>query len=180
MLTALAGDTNYCSSKLACIAIEARAELPPTLFGRYAFGIVRRGVIVRERLDTNGARIAVDAAGRGAYVPLGRARGYAGYAACRTLLCVYREPNLDSMNGRGDLGMDLMTLASETLDRVERIADARGRSTARERVDALCSTLQECLGPHAFEQLLQRDLAALLGMRTETVCRVLRARDSRG
>ncbi len=177
MLATFAGKAGECEGRLECIALDERAELPASLFTRYAFGIVRRGVLVRERFDPSGGRTAVDVAGRGAYVPLGLARGSTGYAASRVLLCVYREANLEGLAGEGALG-DLMKLSSETLERVERIAEARGRPSAAARIDALYGTLKEYLGPHGLEDLLQRDVAALLGMRTETVCRVLRARAS--
>ncbi len=175
MLASLAGESGEFVSLLSCITLEERAELPANI-GRYAFGIVRRGVLVRERVDSSGARTAVDAAGRGAYVPLGLSPGCTGYAASRVLLCVYREPNLEHISGQAKLAIDLMTLASETLERVERIAEARGRARGAERIEALHEALKEWLGPHGFEDLRQRDLAALLGMRTETVCRLLRAR----
>jgi hypothetical protein len=177
MLAAFAGKVGECENRLECIAFDERAELPASLFTRYAFGIVRRGVLVRERFDPSGGRTAVDVAGRGAYVPLGLARGGTGYAASRVLLCVYRETNLEGLASEGGL-VDLMKLASETLERVERIAEARGRATAAARIEALHDTLKECLGPHGLEDLLQRDIAALWGMRTETVCRTLRARAS--
>ncbi len=110
--------------------------------------------------------------------PLGLGRGCTGYAASRVLLCVYPQVSLDGIRAQGGLE-DLMKLASETLERVERIADARGRKAAAERVDALHDTLKDWLGPCGFDDLLQRDVAALLGMRTETVCRILRARQVR-
>ncbi len=175
MLTALVSRSLDCRIRLECVTLEARDELPASWFSRYAFGIVRRGVLVRERVDPDVGRTAVDAAGRGAYVPLGLTRGSTGYAASRVLMCVYRSASLDGLTVQDGLG-DLMKLAGETLERVERIAEARGRATAAERVAALHSTLEGYFGAHAFEDLLQRDLAALLGIRTETVCRVLRRR----
>lgn len=175
LLRALAGGAG-CSCRLSCIALDERQALPASLFTRYAFGIVRRGVLVRERFDVGGGRTAVDAAGRGSYVPLSLARGCTGYAASRVLLCVYRESSLEAIANHAELGMELMGLASETLERVERIADARGRPSAAERIDALRSALREWLGPSGFDDLRQRDVAALLGMRVETVCRTLRTR----
>jgi hypothetical protein len=178
MLLNLAGGAEHGPGAVATLTLEPRMEVPHGVFGHYAFGIVRRGLIIRERIDAEGARTAVDVAGRGAYVPLDRAQGYAGYAASRTLLCVYREAALEEMSAQAECGMDLMKLARETLERVERIADARGRPSAAERIDALCEMLRECVGAHA-EDLLQRDFAALLGMRTETVCRIMRVRQGR-
>jgi len=175
MLTALVSRSPQCGVRLECVTLEARDEVPATWFARYAFGIVRRGVLVRERFDPDQGRTAVDAAGRGAYVPLGLTRGGTGYAASRVLMCVYPSASLDGLTVQDGLG-DLMKLAGETLERVERIAEARGRATAADRVAALHNTLEGCFGAHAFEDLLQRDLAALLGIRTETVCRVLRKR----
>lgn len=175
MLTALVSRSPECTGRLECVTLEARDEIPASWFSRYAFAIVRRGVLVRERVDPNVGRTAIDAAGRGAYVPLGLARGVTGYAASRVLMCVYRSVSLDGLTVQDGLG-DLMKLSGETLERVERIAEARGRASAADRVAALHSTLEGYFGAHTFDDLLQRDLAALLGIRSETVCRVLRRR----
>ena len=77
---------------------------------------------------------------------------------------------------RGTHPQDLtLQLAEESLERVERIAEAGRASSAAGRVDALRAIVGEYLGPHGAEGLLQRDLAALLGMRIETVSRARRA-----
>jgi hypothetical protein len=160
---------------LQCVTVEARAAVPPGLFAGHAFGIVRRGVLIRQRDQPEGAPTALDVAGPGAYVPLASSPGGAGYAAARVLLCVYPEARVAAGPDQERLACDLLQLLAETLARVERLAEARGRPSAAERLVALLGALGEWLGPEAGKNLLQRDLAALLGMRNETVCRLLRA-----
>jgi hypothetical protein len=161
--------------RLRCIEIEEREAISTGVSSRHAFGIVRRGTLIRQRRHSSGDHTAVDVAGPGAYVPLASAPGSGGYACSRVLLCVYPEPHYEVPVDQGQLAIDLMRLANETLARVEHIADARGRPAAAERLSALSEALPGWLGPEAPKNLRQRDLAALLGMRTETVCRVGRA-----
>lgn len=149
--------------------------IPAALSSRHAFGIVRRGTLIRQRLHPSGDHTAIDVAGPGAYVPLASSPGGGGYAASRVLLCVYPEAHFKVPVDQGQLAIDLMQLTSETLARVECIAEVRGRPAAAERLSALSAALTSWQGPDAPKNLLQRDLAALLGMRNETVCRVLRA-----
>ena len=176
---ALVGGSDSSRCSLISVAVEEREVLPPGLFNNHAFGLVRRGVLVRERTHPSGARIAIDAAGPGAYVPLAGSVGCTGYAASRVLLCVYPEPVYTPEPGEEQLTADLNCLLRETLERVECIIEASRRASAEERVDAVMETLTAWLGAGAPEKLLQRDLAALVGMRVETVCRVLRVRAAR-
>jgi CRP-like cAMP-binding protein len=72
----------------------------------------------------------------------------------------------------------IVALYASALDRLERIAHARSRSTALARVAALLCALADTLSPprrlaYVPAALQQRDLAALLGMRHESVCRAV-------
>jgi len=75
------------------------------------------------------------------------------------------------------VAMDLVHVQADALERVERLADARGRSSAARRVAALLCVLADKLGaprqPNRVSGLKQRDMAALLCMRHETFCRAL-------
>lgn len=168
---------------LQCVAVEDRAQLPPEWFERYAFGIVRRGVVVRERVSgPTGERTAVDAAGPGAYLPLrsGRTRDASGgYAASRVLLCLYPRPTFEPAAHGSEAASDLLGLQGDAIERLERIADARGRASGPEKVAAMLEVLGETVtqrdgSPRLLSNLQQRDLAALLQLRPETVSRALR------
>jgi len=165
-----------------CVTLDARATLPDRWFGEYAVGFVRRGVVIRQRVDTQGRASAVDAAGAGCVFPLSEQRGSsvnAGYAATRTLVCLCPvETMAEAIRGPDGTAVDLIRLQNEALDRVERITDARGRGTVQARTAAVLCALADTLSPPRQRNripsgLQQRDLAALLGIRHETVCRVL-------
>lgn len=166
---------------LHSLTLEARAELPRSWFERYAFAVVRRGVVVRERLEPGGERVAIDAAGPGSLLSLRMSRGAergAGYAASRLIVCVYPYERIEP--GFDDEGAyhDLVSLQQHALDRLERIAAARGRSSAVHKVHALLEALLESIAPLRPSEprpiaLSQRDMAHLLGLRPETVCRAL-------
>src|SRR5262245_16121506 len=76
-----------------CLSVRARAPLPPRWFKELGLGIVRRGIVLRQRLDAHGRAIAVDAVGAGGLVPLAMASGagedanIGGYAVNDVLLC---------------------------------------------------------------------------------------------
>ena len=162
--------------------LEARAELPRSWFERYAFAVIRRGVVVRQRMDPSGERVAIDAAGPGTLLPLHMGRGSessTGYAASRLIVCAYPfealEPNVDD----DKTYRDLLRLQQQALDRLELIAAARGRASAVEQVHALLEALLESIAPLREGEprpidLAQRDMALLLRLRPETVCRALR------
>ncbi len=170
---------------LRCVSIEAGEAVPPAWYERHAFGLVRRGVLIRQRIDAQGERAAVDAATPGCLVPLRMARGASvstGYAATRVVLCVYPRPELapeDTVRA----GHDLLRLMEESVDRLERIAAARGQPSAHERIRALIDALAEpatdARGPRPL-RLRQKDMALLLHLRPETVCRALRRLTSEG
>lgn len=171
------------------LSLEPRAPIPGRWYGTYTMGLIRRGVLIRQRVDSLGRASAIDAAGPGCLVPLGEARGtvaVGGYAATRVLVCVVPTGVLErSVRSDEATAPDLIRLQMEALERVERIADARGRTTVDERVAALLIALTETLAPARSEVVIpsglqQRDMAALLGVRHESVCRSIRKLESRG
>src|SRR5690606_21574662 len=167
---------------LHSLTLDARADLPRSWFERYAFAVVRRGVVVRQRMDPNGERVAIDAAGPGSLLPLRMARGpetSTGYAASRLVVCVYPYETVETTVREDRTFQDLLRLQQQALDRLERIAAARGRASAVEQVHALLEGLLESIAPLREGDprpidLAQRDMALLLRLRPETVCRALR------
>lgn len=166
-----------------CLSIEARAPIPDRWFGQYTLGLIRRGVLIRQRVDAHGRATAIDAAGPGCLVPFGESSGgmaVGGYAATRVLVCLCPTDVVGRAVTSGDqTAPDLVRMQQEALERVERIADARGRSTVDSRVAALLIAMSETLGPPKKKSripsgLQQRDMAALLGVRHESVCRSMR------
>lgn len=178
-LEALVGGTRGCA--LRAYPLEARQPLPSTWGERHSVGIVRRGWVLRSRSDGRGHQTAVDLAGPGSLIPL-RIRGEhavpSGLAATRAIVCLVPDDVLGARSGDATLLRDLLDMKADALDRVERIADARGRETAGDKVAALIDALAEMRGPThprgVPDGLQQRDLAALLQIRPETVCRELR------
>lgn len=184
-LSALVGDANA-ACVLQCQPVEARSALPSAWSERNAFAIVRRGWVMRSRVDGRGNHTAVDLAGPGALVMLrgaGEGSVPSGFAATRALLCLCPDGSFDEATASPALAFDLVRLHQETLERVERIADARGRETAAEKVAALLGVLSAFRGAKGGTRelpdgLQQRDLAALLQLRPETVCRAMRLMES--
>lgn len=169
--------------QLQCQAVEARMPLPAAWGERYSFAIVRRGWIIRSRVDGRGNHTAIDVVGPGALLPLsssGDGSVPSGFAATRALVCLCPHEAIDESSAPTSLAFDLMRLHQEALERVERIADARGRETAAEKVAALVGVLSEFRNGRQGTRglpdgLQQRDIAALLQLRPETVCRVLKS-----
>ena len=167
------------------LTVEARAPIPFWLLARESFALVRRGVVVRQRADVHGGVVSVDIAGPGAYLPLGShvassGSVAAGYAATDVLLCVYAEaasPRQLECLATPTL-LELRRLQMEALERMERIADARSRSTVARRVGALLCVLADTLSPPRARGMLPalylRDLAGLIDARHESLCRELR------
>lgn len=171
------------------VTLEQRAPIPDDWRDVYALGLVRRGVLVRQRVDRAGCAIAVDAAGPGCLIPFGPtggALGVRGYAATRVLVCLLRTEVLQRALATLDsTAPDLLRLQREALERVELIAHARGRACVDERVAALLVALSDTLAPPRLAApipsgLQQRDMAALLGVRHESVCRTLRKLERQG
>ena len=174
-------DAESARCELRCLFVPARHPLPPRWYGAYGLALVRRGILVRQRLDATGSAVAVDAVGPGGAAPMlesGDASS-GGYAADDVLVCLVPRPQL---RGAVDAGVpaasQVVALHAAALERVERIADARGRATALGRVAALLCALADTLAPPRRldavpAALQQRDMAALLGMRHESVCRAV-------
>lgn len=175
-----------------CVSLAAREPMPQRWFDEYAVGLVRRGVYVRQRVDAQGRAVAVDAVGPGGVLPLASATGAhasgnaAGYAASDGLICLCPRGTLSTeLWGSPRTGLDLLRLQEQALERVERIAEARGCPDVGSRVHALLCTLADTLSPGRPRDVVpadlqQRDLAALLGVRHESVCRALRDLTRRG
>jgi CRP-like cAMP-binding protein len=171
------------------LAIEPRSPLPPAWLSRYSFAMVRRGYLIRQRTDAAGRTTAIDAVGPGCCFPLDKGDGnISGYALTRALVCLSDEDTLRrGLLEGGPSAADVHQLDSEAIVRLERLADARGRPGAAGKVAALLCTLADTLranGQPAATRIplefLQRDLAALLSIRHESVCRVMRDFTKRG
>jgi CRP-like cAMP-binding protein len=174
-----------------CLAVRARAPVPPRWFREFGMGIVRRGIIVRQRVDAHGRAIAVDIAGAGGLVPLAMAIGgedanASGYAIGDVLLCACTTDVMRaSMDAERQTPRDVLHLHAQALDRMERLTDARGRMTVVERVAAMLLVLADHLTPLRPTEVVtadvqQTDLAALVSARQETVCRAMCALERRG
>lgn len=169
---------------LRCVTLAARAVVPARWFGDFEFALVRRGALVRQRVDVSGRATAIDVAGPGGLAPLsesvssGSMTDGAAYAASETKLCLApRGTTAAAAERTPRLALDLLALHAAAMDRVERIADARSRPTARARVAALLCALE---GAVPLGALQQRDVAAVLALRHESVCRAMRALERAG
>lgn len=171
-----------------CESVPARMPLPPAWFTEFGLALVRRGIVVRLRVDAEGSATAIDAVGPGGAVPLfeGGTASSAGYAADDALLClVPRRCLRDALDSGAPTSSEVVALHCAALNRVERIAQARSRPTAVARLGALLATLSDTLSPPQRLKCLpaslqQRDMAALLAMRHESVCRATRVLERRG
>ncbi|MCZ7682820.1 MAG: Crp/Fnr family transcriptional regulator [Sandaracinaceae bacterium] len=158
-------------------SIEARAQVPAGWSERYAFGMVRRGVLIRQRAEA-GRATAVDAAGPGCVFPI-EAEPSSDYAATDLLVCLMPKATYErAIETEPSFARDLLAMQQAALARVERITHARGAPTVRERVASLLCVLADTLTPPRRRERLpsglqQRDLARLLGVRHETFCRIL-------
>lgn len=178
--------SNEC--KMRSLTLEAREPLPAEWSTRYSLALVRRGFMLRQRLDGQGRATAVDAVGPGNAFPLSErveaAEGgprTSGFAVTRALVCVTPlAPVREALRSGGTDACDLHMLNQDVGYRMERLSDARGRTTAIAQVAALLCALADTLVrkppvpncvPAGF---LQRDLAALLSIRPESFCRALR------
>ncbi len=174
---------------LRSVALSPRQTIPESWFHDYGVGLVRRGAIIRQRYDRHGRAVAVDAIGPGGLVPLTQGSGSSaactGYAATGVLACLVTSSELALLlEASPAVAHDLLRLQAQALDRVERLADARGRATVIERVTALLCALFDTMSPGRSGDLpvdlQQRDLAALCATRHESVCRALRQLSNRG
>ncbi len=171
-LDAVTGKTkDACQFTTATVA--ARAPLP--VWGDYDLAWMRRGVVIRERPALDGRATAIDAAGPGCMFPIDEY--CTGYAATNAMVCLLRRDSLHKALEHGQ-GLQLIELYRATLLRVERLSHARGARSVREKVCRLLVVLAESLSPPRIREdlpdgLQQRDMARLLGVRHESVCRVI-------
>jgi hypothetical protein len=186
VLESLLGDSPATCS-FDSLAVEPRGPLPQTWLSRYSFAIVRRGYLIRQRTDAAGRTTAIDAVGPGCCFPLEGPGagcvegGTSGYALTRALVCLSDQKTMQrGLAEGGQAAVEVHQLDSEAISRIERLADARGRPGAASKVAALLCTLADTLRPGGQTgqsvptEFLQRDLAALLSIRHESVCRVMR------
>ncbi len=166
-----------CAFEVAALA--AHAPAPASWGERYALGLVRRGVLIRQR-RVAATPVAIDAAGPGCAFPVEAAPSdrATDYAATDVLVCLLPRSAMDRALERPELARDLFGLMQASLDRVERLTAARGAQGVRERVSSLLCVLSDTLSPPRQRERLpadlqQRDLARLVGVRHETFCRVL-------
>jgi CRP-like cAMP-binding protein len=172
------------------VALAARAPLPTTWPSQYRFAIVRRGHLIRQRTNASGHTTAVDAVGPGGCFPLDAqaAEGGAGYVVTRALVSLVDESSVtEALQQGGQTALQIHQLNAQTVARMERLIDARGRSGSAGKVAALLCVLADTLeqpgtgdGNRIPGEFLQRDLAGLLSIRHESVCRALRAFTGRG
>jgi hypothetical protein len=165
-----------------CVSLHARQRLPRTWLPVYGLALVRRGVVVREHVHPSGATTAVDAIGPGGVALLcdgTAAAATSGYAADDTLVCLCPTTTLErAVDAGAPTAGEILGLHAAALHRVERMLGARGRSSALARVAAAVCALADTLSPpRRLERLpasfQQRDLAGLLGLRHESVCRAV-------
>jgi CRP-like cAMP-binding protein len=176
-------DESAQACRMESVALEPRERIPDTALARATFAIVWRGHLLRERVDARGRRTVVDAAGPGSSFPLphgdsANPRTASGYALDRVLLCLGHEADVaQALGAGGATALDVHRLDAEAASRLERLAEARARSGSVAKVAALLCALADTLRPDrpggslvpaAFSQ---RDLAALLSLRHESVCR---------
>jgi hypothetical protein len=171
-----------------CLSLAARQPLPDGWRGEYSVALVRRGIVVRQRVDTHGRATAIDIAGSGSALPIASREddGSGGYAVDDAMLCLCPSSVLTAaVDGGHEGARGAVAASAAVLARVERISEARSRPTASSRVGTLLVTIADTLSagrrletiPAAIQQ---RDLAALLALRHESVCRVVASFTRRG
>ena len=174
------------------VTIEARAPFLLPSDSSFRLGLVRRGVLLRERPGRAERRVGVDVVGTGHAFYLdpssaSEAPVHLGYAVTRTLLCLCRDAALtDGLGESGRTAVELHELAMQALSRVERLSEARGRSDANARLAALLCVLADTLCTRGGAQtrlpdgLQQRDFARLLSILQESACSTLSLLSVRG
>lgn len=175
-----------------CVGLEARQPFPAQWGGTYGFALVRRGIVIRQRVDAAGRAASIDIAGPGSALPIGGPLGgesddgAGGYAVDAAMLCLCPSSAFDEAVGGGATNARGVVNAQTTiLRRVERITEARSRSSATARVAALLVAIGDTLSPGRVlseipEAIQQRDMASLLALRHESVCRSVASLESKG
>lgn len=185
VLEDLVGKTKH-TCRFETATVDARALVPDTWRERYAFGLVRRGVLIRRRVDGAGDATSIDAAGPGCLFWIDAEKWRSDFAATDLIACLCPKSSLDAvLDSSTETGRELLALSRLATSRVERLAQARGARDADTRVARLLVVLAETLTPTRTRSRLpsdlqQRDLSALLGMRHETFCRVLKRLEGSG
>src|SRR5512143_812677 len=136
-----------CAFRVATVG--ERETLPHAWFGTYAFGLVRRGILVRQRIDGTGGATAVDVVGPGGAILLdGNEASVSGYAAAEAMVCLCPASVLaQAATNPTPATRDLLRLHTIALERMDRLANARNQATAVARVAALLTSLSEVLSP---------------------------------
>lgn len=176
------------SCQFARVSLPARAPLPLAWSERYAFALVRRGVLVRMCADAGGRAAAVDCAGTGAFVSLPGATETRelGYAATDLMVCLCpRDVAARMLVEDSDHARDVVWSMGAAIERLERLAFARAQPSAERRVASLLAAIADTMAPPQRRERLphglqQRDLARLAGVRHESFCRVLGELERRG
>ena len=171
---------------LRTVSVEARQPLPIEWRVSYGLATVRRGIIIRQRIDSTGRASAIDIVGPGSVLPISALEddGAAGYAVDDAKLCLAPTELIHLGTSRGEMAQDLLRAHATMLQRVERIAEARSRPTALAQVATLLVTICDTLTPTRLLKtpgaLQQRDLGAVLAIRHESVCRALTRLEKEG
>lgn len=183
-------DESATGNSCEAFVLAARAPLPVAALAPYRFAVVRSGYLVRQRSTPSGRVTAIDAVGPGGCFSLSNGSASnqqaAGYAITTVSLSLCDDEALsDALRHGGQTALDIEALQADALNRLERLAEARGRSGTAGKVAALLCALADTLEPHTQRTsipgaFLQRDLAGLLSIRHESVCRTLRDFSSRG
>lgn len=182
LLALVEGAPSRCEFR--CVQVPARTFLPSTSSPADSVALVRRGIVMRQRIDATGEGAAFDVAGAGAMLPL--SESVAVLALTDALLCICPGQSLGAtIQARHNAALDLVRAQSQVLERVARLADARGRRTATGKVATLLCALADTLSPYGESEIVpagvqQRDLGALLSIRHESVCRVVQGLVKRG
>lgn len=176
----LPGHASSCAFE--SIRVEARTPLPDRWHETTALALVRRGIVVRQRVDARGRVVTIDAAGIGNVVPIDAEGGARIWAVTDSVLCLLPTHVADRWSELR--GADVTGVMRTILERVERIAEARGRNTSISRAAMLLCVLADTLTPsprtHVPAELPQRTIAALAGIRQESVCRAIKRLLKRG
>jgi CRP-like cAMP-binding protein len=197
MLEVLVDQPTGCAMR--CLPVEARQPLPLRWRGEYSLALVRRGIIVRQRVDRGGRVASIDIAGPSSAIPIAARTddGVAGYAVSDSMLCLVTAETLETAvtqqpprrraatRGAASAAQDLALAQSAMRERVERIAEALTRTAALSRVACLLLAIADTLSPAIRlstipSTIQQRDLAALCALRHESVCRSIAELESRG
>ena len=64
--------------------------------GEFSFALVRRGIVVRQRVSSAGHVTAIDIAGPASAIPMNADGAWVGYAVDDALFCLVPKPALDT------------------------------------------------------------------------------------